>query len=461
MRSGLAGSALLLLAPGPALAAAASGPAPGLAWGLPFVGVLLSIALLPMLAPRFWHRRMGGVSLVWSLALLLPMALLSGIGPAAAAAWHALVLEYLPFVTLLLALYTAAGGILVRGAPAGSPAGNTGLLVAGTALAGLMGTTGAAMVMIHPLLAANAHRTRKTHLVVFFIALVANAGGATTPLGDPPLYIGFLHGVPFFWPLRHLLTPLLVLAAPLLLGFYLLDRRLAAADPPPARRERFHLRGTANIVLIAVVVGTVLMGGIWQPGAIVLLGQSVGIARLTTDAVFLGVTLVSIAITPRAVRQANMFSWHPMQEVAMLFAAIFITIGPVLAMLQAGFAGPLAPLLRLTVDVGGHPVPLAYFWLTGVLSAFLDNAPTYLVFFGLAGGDPVQLTGPLNQILIATAAGAVFFGALTYIGNAPNMMLRAIASHRGVRMPSFFGYMALSTALLLPVFVLLSVVFFR
>ncbi len=457
-RAVLVGSGLLL--PTSAIAATADA-APAAAWGMPFLGVLLSIALIPMLAPRFWHRRMGTVALAWSLALLVPMAILSSPAVAAGAVWHALMAEYLPFVTLLLALYTAAGGILVRGAGAGSPAGNVGLLAFGTVLAGVMGTTGAAMVLIHPLLASNAHRTRKTHLVVFFIALVANAGGATSPLGDPPLYIGFLNGVPFSWPVTHLAMPLAVMAVPILIAFYVLDRRFAAADPPPAERERFHLRGTANIALIGVVIATVLMSGIWRPGEVVLLGQHLEIARLAGDAVFVGVTLASIAITPRAVRQANMFTWHPMQEVATLFAAIFITIGPVLAMLQAGFAGPLAPLLRLTVDADGQPVPLAYFWLTGLLSAFLDNAPTYLVFFGLAGGDPVQLTGPLNHILIATSAGAVFFGALTYIGNAPNLMLRAIASHRGVRMPSFFGYMALSCTLLLPAFVLLSLVFFR
>ncbi len=458
-RAALLSSAWLPLA-GPA-AAAPHGATPGLAWGLPFVGVLLSIALLPMLAPRFWHRRMPEVSAAWILALVVPLAALSGPQAAATAVWHAALLEYLPFVTLLLALYTAAGGILVRGASSGSPSGNTLLLGVGTVLAGVMGTTGAAMVLVHPLLAANAHRTRKTHLAVFFIALVANAGGATTPLGDPPLYLGFLNGVPFGWPLRHLGAPLLVLAVPLLAAFYLLDRRLAARDPPAPGRERFRIRGLPNIALLGVVIGTVLMGGFWKPGEIVLLGQTVGIARLAGDAVFVAVAVLSAATTPRAVRQSNMFSWHPMIEVATLFAAIFVTIGPVLAMLQAGFDGPLAPLLRLTLDAEGRPVPLAYFWLTGVLSAFLDNAPTYLVFFGLAGGDPVQLTGPLNPVLVATSAGAVFFGALTYIGNAPNLMIRAIASHRGVRMPGFFPYMAMSATLLFPVFVLLSLAFFR
>jgi Na+/H+ antiporter NhaD/arsenite permease-like protein len=178
-------------------------------------------------------------------------------------------------------------------------------------------------------------------------------------------------------------------------------------------------------------------------------------------AIFLAVTAISLLVTPQGVRAGNLFSWDPMVEVGKLFAAIFITIGPVLAMLEAGAAGPMAPLLTLITDAAGRPIPLAYFWLTGLLSAFLDNAPTYLVFFQLAGDDPARLTGALNTTLLAISAGSVFFGALTYIGNAPNMMLRSIAAHRGIRMPGFFGYMAWSCALLLPVFVLLSLLFFR
>ncbi len=436
---------------------------PPLTLALPFVGMLLSIALLPMLAPRFWHRRMGMVALFWSLALLVPLTATAGGAALVEALWHALVVEYLPFVALLVALYAAAGGIVVRGFPAGTPAGNTGLLAVGTLLAGVMGTTGAAMVLIHPLLAANVHRRRKRHLALFFIVLVANAGGALSPLGDPPLFIGFLRGVPFFWPTVHLALPLVVVAVPLLLAFYVIDRRFAAGDPPPMRRRRtkFRLRGWGNVALIPVVVATVLVTGIWHPGDLVLAGHAVAIERVASAAVFAAVALISARTTARAVHQANMFSWHPMQEVAVLFASIFVTIGPVLAMLQAGHEGPLAGLLRLTTDASGAELPLAYFWLTGGLSAVLDNAPTYLVFFGLAGGDPAALTGPLSPVLTAMSAGAVFFGALTYIGNAPNLMVRAIASHRGVHMPGFFGYAGLAAALLLPCFLLLSVLFFR
>ena len=452
---------LVMLAPITAHAAALDGPVMGPVWGIPFAGMLLSIAILPIVAPRFWHKRMGLVALIWSLALVIPVAIVSGIGVAAFTVWHAAWVEFLPFVLLLLALFACGGGILVRGGFSGTPAGNTAALVIGTAFAGLMGTTGAAMVMIHPLLRANSHRTRKLHIVIFFIVLVANIGGATSPLGDPPLYIGFLNGVPFFWPLQALLKPMLLVTIPLLAIFYAMDRFFAAREPAPAPPGKLHLRGTFNIGLLAIVVLTVLVQGFWHPGDANLLGQPIGIERLVAMAIFVAVTVVSVRFTPPTVREGNDFNWHPMEEVGKLFAALFLTIGPVMAMLDAGTNGPMAFLLKLTQTANGELNPLAIFWLGGMLSAFLDNAPTYLVFFHLAGGDAVELTGPLNPVLTAISAGAVFFGALTYIGNAPNMMIRSIASHRGVKMPSFFVYFGLASALLLPIFALLSFYYMR
>ncbi len=437
------------------------GPAPGLAWGVPFAGLLLSIALAPLIAPRFWHRRMGLVAAGWSLALIVPLAVLNGWASAGHDVWHAVLIEYLPFVALLLALFTAGGGILLEGGPWGTPAGNTLLLAIGTALAGLMGTTGVSMVLIHPLLRANAHRRKRVHLVVFFILLCANAGGATSPLGDPPLYIGFLRGVPFFWPLQALILPLLVLSAILLAVFFLFDRHLAQGDAPAPAASRLRLSGWPNVALVCVVVACVLMQGLWHPGEVVLAGQPIEIERVVGMAMFALVTLISLKITPQRVRERNLFSWEPMAEVGKLFAAIFVTIGPVLAMLAAGLNGPLAVLIDITNDAQGQPSPVAYFWVAGLLSAFLDNAPTYLVFFQTAGDDPVLLTGKLAKVLEALSAGAVFFGALTYIGNAPNMMVRSIAAHRGIRMPGFFPYIGWSAAILLPVFALLTILFFK
>jgi len=435
--------------------------APSLMWAAPFLGLLFSIALFPILADRVWHRHMGLIASAWAVALLLPQAVILGPGVAAGGAWHAMLQDYLPFVTLLLALYTAGGGVLFIGGPGGTAFGNTAVLAFGMVLAGLMGTTGIAMVLIHPLLRANEFRQKRVHIVIFFIILVANAGGATSPLGDPPLYLGFLHGVPFLWPLQALVAPLLVLAYPLLVVFYLIARHLLKHEPPAPPARRLRLRGASNLGLLMVVIGSVLVQGIWHPGPVGLFGQSIGVERLLGMAVYGVVMAVSLLSTPRAVREGNLFSWGPMIEVAKLFAAIFVTIGPVLQMLSAGPAGPLAPLLRLTLDAAGRPIPAVYFWLTGGLSAFLDNAPTYLVFFQQAGGDPQQLTLETDGALRAISAGAVFFGALTYIGNAPNMMVRAIALRRGVPMPGFFTYLAWSSALLLPLFALQTLLFFR
>jgi Na+/H+ antiporter NhaD/arsenite permease-like protein len=431
-------------------------PSPDVLWGVPFAGMLLSIALFPVVAPHFWHRRMGAVALGWILVLLVQEAVVIGPHVAAAAAWHAVLGEYLPFVTLLLGLYTAGGGILLRGGLRGTPVGNSAMLAVATLLASVMGTIGASVVLIHPLLHANAHRRRRVHLVVFFIVLAGNAGGALSPLG-PPLYIGFLEKVPFFWPLLHLGLPWLLLVVLELGGFYLLDRWLARSEAQAAKVGKLRLRGWANVAMVLIVGASVVAQGVVDFGQVTLLGQVVGVSRLGGILLCVAVAGLSLAITPRAVRQENDFSWHPMYEVAVLFAAIFITIQPVIDMLHAGLAGPLAPLLRLTTNEAGQPVPLAFFWLAGILSAFLDNAPTYLVFFKLAGDDPVAKNGVVLQAL---SAGAVFFGGLTYIGNAPNLMLRAISAHRGVRMPGFFMFTFYAALALLPAFVLMSLLFF-
>lgn len=433
---------------------------PALAEGLPFLLMLLSIALFPMFAPRFWHRHMGKVALFWSLASLVPLSITEGTVVALLGAWQAILGEYFPFVALLVAMYSVGGGILLEGGPWGTPRGNTVLMTIATICGAIIGPVAVSMVLIHPLLRANAHRRDKVHLVVFFIVLVCNVSGVTTPLGNPPLYIGLLQGVPFDWPLRMLLLPGLVLTIPLLALFWWFDRRSAAKDPVPAARRRLHFRGIGNVALLALVVATVVAQSQFPVGPVQMPGAMVAGEQFSGAMLFLAVAAVAGRKTPLAIHQANMFTWEPMVEVAKLFAGIFVTIVPVLHMLEAGTAGPLAPLLRLTANAAGQPVPAVYFWFAGILSAFLDNAPTYLLFFRLAGGDPVRLTGEWAPTLMAMSAGAVCFGALTYIGNAPNMMVRGVAAHRGVRMPGFFGYMAMACGLLLPGFVLLTVLFF-
>ncbi|MFC7474923.1 sodium:proton antiporter [Dankookia sp. GCM10030260] len=456
----------MMLVAAPALAAPA-GPPLGLAWGLPFAGLLLSIALLPLVAGRIWHLHYGKIAAGWAAALLLPLAWVFGIGATLAEIRHILLQDWLPFIALLLALFTTGGGVVLRGRLVGTPAVNTALLAAGTLAASVMGTTGASIVFLPPLLRANAFRVRKVHSFVFFIFLVSNIGGVLTPLGDPPLYLGFLKGVGFFWTAQHLAAEFLVCAG-LLLGLYwLLDRRAWALErpvPPPALREEatgLHVRGRRNLALLGAVLGVVVLQGIWQPGAVAVLGEPVGLERLLAVAAFLGIAVVSFRVTPIALREENGFGWGAMVEVAKLFAAIFVCMAPLLAILRAGPDGAAAGLVALGADAGGSPDPAAYFWLTGVLSSLLDNAPTYLVFFNLAGGDAVRLMGPDAAVLAAISCGAVFMGANSYIGNAPNFMVRAMAERGGVRMPGFFGYVFWAAVVLWPLFGLVTLIFFR
>jgi Na+/H+ antiporter NhaD/arsenite permease-like protein len=398
---------------------------------------------------------------------MVPYAAVFGRAAAGGALVHMLMEEYIPFTVLLVALYTAAGGIYLRGNLHGSPRVNLALMAAGSALASVMGTTGASMLLIRPLIRANDDRPHCAHVVVFFIFTVSNVGGSLTPLGDPPLFLGFLRGVSFFWTVDHILWETLFLLAALLVVFYVVDgwffRRegVRARDPTP-EGGRLGLEGAINMLPLAAVVGLVLMSGLWKPGVIVdVLGTGVPLQALVRDGLLVMVTALSLVITPAGVRQKNQFTWAPMQEVALLFIGIFLTMVPVLSMLKAGTAGPFAALAHAVTGADGQPQPAAYFWLCGLLSSFLDNAPTYLVFFNLAGGDPQALMTSGAATLAAISAGAVFMGANSYIGNAPNFMVKAIAEERGVAMPSFFGYLLWSGTVLLPLFALMTIIWFR
>ena len=470
-----AASALVLtLAVGSSRAMAATAAVPdgallGPWWALPFAGILLSIALFPLIAPGFWHRHFGKIAAAWAIALLAPFAYTYGLGAAGHTLGHALVAEYVPFIVLLTALYTIAGGICVRGALHGSPRVNTALLALGTALASIMGTTGAAMLLIRPLLRANGNRRHVVHVFVFFIFLVANAGGSLSPLGDPPLFLGFLNGVSFFWTTRHLALPMLFICTVLLMLFYALDAyyyrrpgeaRAPELDPTP-EAVGIAIEGKRNFVLLAGVIGLVLMSGLWKPGIdFDIAGLHLALQDAVRDTALVVLTLVSLAITPRTARTGNAFTWAPIEEVAKIFGAIFVTIAPVVMMLRAGEQGAFAQVLHLVTDANGRPIDAMYFWATGILSSFLDNAPTYLVFFTLVGGDAHVLMEAGASTLAAISAGAVFMGANSYIGNAPNFMVKAIAESRGVRMPSFFGYLGWSAAVLVPVFLLTTWLFF-
>jgi len=439
----------------------------GLIWIAPFAGLLLSIAIAPLLPARFWERHYAVVSLFWAALAAIALAAAAGVDATTGAMLHTLALDYLPFIVLLTTLYTVAGGVRLTGTIRGTPGVNTLLLLIGTSLASVMGTTGAAMLVVRPLIRANRRRRHKTHVFVFFIFLVANIGGALSPLGDPPLLIGFLQGVPFFWPTVHLFSITVLSVAALLGIFYVLDHhfhRRGWHDDTDAIEEieRLGIEGKVNLPLLAAVPAVV-----FAMGALRGVAPAIEWHHLHVDAstiagclALIAIAAASLRLTRPGVRHANDFSWHPMAEVAAVFAAIFVTIVPVLAMLRAGREGALAPLLAI-VEPEGKPIDAAYFWMTGALSSVLDNAPTYLVFFNLAGGDPAALTGPLWRTLAAISAGAVMMGANTYIGNAPNFMVKAICEERGIEMPSFFGYIGWALIFLMPLYFVLTLIFFR
>lgn len=447
----------------------------GVLWIAPFVCMLLSIAICPLAVPHFWHHNYGKVAVFWGLAFLLPFSLAYGFSLAWYEFLHAMLLEYIPFIILLFALFTVAGGIRLTGSLVGTPKVNAGILLIGTLLASWMGTTGAAMLLIRPLLRANAHRKYKVHSVVFFIFLVANIGGALTPLGDPPLFLGFLQGVKFFWTLTHLFIPMMVVALLLLAVYFVLDSvlfRMEGKPTPPGTDsgEKLGVDGKVNFYLLGGIVLSVLMSGMWHPGKSYHIYEvELELQNLVRDGLLLVIAWLSLRWTSEQCRELNEFSWGPIEEVAKLFLGIFISMIPALAILKAGSNGALASIINL-VSTNGVPNNSMFFWLSGALSSFLDNAPTYLVFFNTAGGIPVppleakavagHLMTEMAPTLTAISAGAVFMGANTYIGNAPNFMVRSIAEDMGVKMPSFFGYMLWSGCILIPSFVLLTRLFF-
>ncbi|MDR3493295.1 MAG: sodium:proton antiporter [Ancalomicrobiaceae bacterium] len=434
----------------------------------PFVLLIGALAILPAALPSFWHHHYGLVALVCGLMSLIGESILTGWQASAAELTHVAVADYVPFIVLLTALFTVAGGIRVTGNLHGSPRTNMVLLLIGSGLASLIGTTGAAMVMIRPIVRANDERRHRSHVIVFFIFLVANIGGALTPLGNPPLLLGYLSGVNFFWPTLHLLMPTAVVMVPIFAVFYLVDRAYYAhdahfrrlADPTPDTKA-VGVEGRINYLFLLAIVVMVPVGGSWKSGiGWTILGTHLGLEDVVRDGMLAVIVLLSLAVTPRRIRRANDFTFVPMREVAILFAAIFVTLAPILQLLRLGMDGPFAPLIGLVGRPGEAGAAAIAFWISGFLSSVLDSAPAYLAFFHLAGGDAQALMAE-GTTLLAISCGTVFMGAITYIGNAPNFMVRAIAEEAGIRMPSFFGYMAWSLGVLVPIFLIVTFVFFR
>jgi Na+/H+ antiporter NhaD/arsenite permease-like protein len=435
---------------------------------IPFAGMLLSIALFPLMAPELWHHHFGKVSAFWAATLGIPFLIVFK-GAALYEILHIVLVDYVPFIILLWSLYTVSGGILLRGTLRGTPVVNVVMLIIGTLLASWMGTTGAAMLMIRPFLRANNYRKNRTFMVVFFIFLVANVGGSLTPLGDPPLFLGFLHGVSFFWTFK-ILPHMLAVVILLLVIYFILDTYFYRKEGSPVpedqgSKEPLKLEGAHNFIFLAGVVGAVLMSGMVEWGEVNTFGVHRAVQDWVRDGLLILMGILSLVMTKIALREDNDFTWFPIIEVAYLFIGIFITMIPCLLILKAGSRGELAFLIN------GVTRPVHYFWVTGALSSFLDNAPTYLTFFntaigsfysGMTEAQAVPLLMGENAIYLkAISAGAVFFGACSYIGNAPNFMVRSISEEAGTPMPSFFGYIVkYSLAFLIPVFVIVTLIFF-
>ncbi len=438
---------------------------------IPFAGILLSIALFPLFAPHFWEHHFGKVSVFWAIIFAAPFLFFYRL-PALEKIIHIYVIDYIPFLILLWSLFTIAGGIHIRGSLKGSPAVNSLTLLIGTLLASWIGTTGASMLLIRPVLRSNAWRKHRAHTIVFFIFLVSNIGGSLTPLGDPPLFLGFLHGVPFFWTFK-LLPHMAVASAIVLAVYFALDtyfyRKENKSSIGQGEKDPLGIEGLHNFIFLGGVVGAVLFSGLYQEqmGSVSIIFHEVSQnwANLIKDAALVLLGIFSLLSTTREIRQSNEFSWGPIKEVAFLFAGIFMTIIPAIAILLAGEHGALAFLIK-SVDNPSH-----YFWAAGGLSSFLDNAPTYLTFYNTALGkfyagmpEPQAVKLLISEkvdYLAAISAGAVFMGANTYIGNAPNFMVKSIAEGSGVSMPSFFGYMfKYSIPILVVTFIIITFIFF-
>ena len=452
-------------------AAHASAGVPG--WlCVPFAALLLCVALGPIAAPHWWEKRQGLVVAVLSAALLVVYGMLQGGSAAVELGLECMINDYLTFIVLLFGLFCVAGNITLVGDLAGSPRINVALLLFGTLLSSCIGTTGSSMLMVRPIIKMNAWRKRKRHIMIFFIFLISNIGGCLTPIGDPPLLMGFSRGVPFFWSLR--LFPIMALNAVILLtAFYFVDMRAYRKDIAIGRKPDIskpgtdvHIDGLHNIIFLVVIVAAVILSGVlptlpaFQDASGNVLGIHIyGHVTLTYPALIeivmiLLSALLSFKTTPVSVRQANHFTWGAIKEVAVLFIGIFITMQPALMILKEHGASL------------GLDTPFQMFWVTGALSSFLDNTPTYLVFLttactmGASSGLVTSLGIVPAQMLTAISCGAVFMGANSYIGNAPNFMVKAISDENGIRMPSFFGYLGWSACFLLPVFLLDSLLFF-
>lgn len=440
---------------------------------IPFLGMLLSIAIFPLVKPHFWEKHMLKIALGWALLFLVYYIGADGFENMSHKLLHTIILDYIPFIVLLFGLYMVSGGIVIKGPMAGAPKGNLIMILIGTVLASWIGTTGASVLMIRPVLRANSWREKNAHVVIFFIFLVSNVGGCLTPIGDPPLFLGFLRNVPFFWPTTNLFPVLLLNSVILFVVFYFLDRHYYKQEhvignrPVDNSHIKMQIKGFHNFIFIAMIVFAVIISGV-VTGFEFFKDQATGELKgleIMEGLVFpfnsmLQIIIILIAVlltkltTKKEIHKENEFEMGPIKEVASLFIGIFITMIPALELL--GKHGSELGLSK----------PWHFFWSSGIFSSFLDNAPTYLVFLTTAGslgansGIETTVGTIAPGLLLAISVGAVFMGANTYIGNAPNFMVKSIAESNKVKMPSFFGYMAWSGIILVPLYIIDTFVFF-
>ncbi|MDR2067571.1 MAG: sodium:proton antiporter [Holosporaceae bacterium] len=426
-------------------------------WACPFLGIVFSMSFFPLLFPNFWHKYASCVPLFWSLIYLVFVAYFFGVFQIFNAVCEPLLEDYLPFIILIAALYAVSGGIFVDFPRANGPIFNALFLLFGSVLAGWIGTTGASTLLIRPFLRANAGRKKCSHLVVFFIFLVANIGGSATPIGDPPLFIGFLKGIDFFWFIKHLYPVIFGATFALIALFLVIDSILFKNDPAKDRNRgaesAFILRGKINLLLMAAILLIVIFCNF--SGEISLYGHRFSYSSIIRNGSLVIIALISLRITPKEIHKRNGFSVAPIREVAELFAGIFVTVAPIISMLQQGADGTFGNVFRWMAP-SGEFIANRCFWASGLLSSLLDNAPTFLIFFHLTSGDAQALMTVKSHILATFSISTVFMGALTYLGNAPNLMVRSIAKHYSIKTPSFLGYLLWSCAILLPIFAVIS-----
>ena len=426
-------------------------------WAIPFLGIIFSMSFVPLIAPKFWHKYSDATPFFWTALYLVGVCCVFGLRQTVIATVEPIASDYISFVVQIATLYIISGGIYMNFPRGQGPIFNVTLLFIGSVLAGWIGTTGAATLLIRPFLRANAKRKHKTHLMVFFIFLIANIGGAATPLGDPPLFIGFLNGIDFFWFIKHLYPVLFGTIFALCTIFFIVDLILFKKDTGNYFVKRddaiFEIKGYRNLFFLIVVLFTVILCNF--DGGFYIGGEFFHYSSLLRNFILIAVSFISIKTTPKIIREQNDFSYAPIIEIATLFVGIFITVTPIIHILHKGTEGSLAFIFNSITD-NGEFILSRCFWISGLLSSILDNAPTFLIFFHLASGDAQLLMNAKASLLMSFSISTVFMGALTYIGNAPNLMVRSISQSFGVKVPSFLGYMVWSVGILIPLFFIIS-----